>query len=153
MEIRKLHPVEVDKALALAESVFIQENAQSFPEHAVDFFLNQLIRNDNFRDEYKEGICKIYGAVGSDGVHGVLTVNRGDNKLNLLFVERRYQRSGIATRMFAQFLRENPEVHEIYANSIPGTVAFFEKIGFHQMLPPISGSGITFTTMRYQRKR
>ena len=83
-----------------------------------------------------------------DELAGVLSV-RGTNFISCVFVDKKYHRKGIASKLFNEvisILKENG-VDSIRLNSSPYAVPFYHSIGFKNLGVQQEFQGILFTPM------
>ena len=150
--IRKIKPEEVNDALALALEVFMQFEAPDYRPEGVETFKRDIIENNAFIADCKQGICPIFGAFDGNKLIGIIGM-RSKTHINLVFVKREYHRQGVATAIFRfllnDLLRENPNLHEITLNSSPYGKPFYLNIGFVPLSEEQELNGIRFTPMRY----
>lgn len=150
--IRRIKPEEVDNALALALEVFMQFEAPDYRPEGVDTFKRDIIQNDGFIADCKQGVCPIYAAFDGDKIIGIIGM-RTKTHINLVFVKKEYHRQGVATAIFRFLLRdllsENPELGEITLNSSPYGKPFYLHLGFVPLSEEKELNGIKFTPMKY----
>lgn len=150
--IRRIKPEEVDNALALALEVFMQFEAPDYRPEGVDTFKRDIIQNDGFIADCKQGVCPIYAAFDGDKIIGIIGM-RTKTHINLVFVKKEYHRQGVASAIFRFLLRdllgENPELGEITLNSSPYGKPFYLHLGFVPLSEEKELNGIKFTPMKY----
>lgn len=150
--IRRIKPEEVDNALALALEVFMQFEAPDYRPEGVDTFKRDIIQNDGFIADCKQGVCPIYAAFDGDKIIGIIGM-RTKTHINLVFVKKEYHRQGVASAIFRFLLRdllgENPELDEITLNSSPYGKPFYLHLGFVPLSEEKELNGIKFTPMKY----
>ena len=150
--IRKIKPEKVNDALDLALEVFMQFEAPDYRPEGVATFKRDIIENEVFIADCKQGVCPIYGAFDGNRLIGIVGM-RSKTHINLVFVKREYHRQGVATAIFRfllnDLLRENPDLHEITLNSSPYGKPFYLNIGFVPLSDEQEINGIRFTPMRY----
>lgn len=150
--IRRIKPEEVDNALALALEVFMQFEAPDYRPEGVDTFKRDIIQNDGFIADCKQGVCPIYAAFDGDKIIGIIGM-RTKTHINLVFVKKEYHRQGVASAIFRfllhDLLGENPELGEITLNSSPYGKPFYLHLGFVPLSEEKELNGIKFTPMKY----
>lgn len=150
--IRRIKPEEVDNALALALEVFMQFEAPDYRPEGVDTFKRDIIQNDGFIADCKQGVCPIYAAFDGNKIIGIIGM-RTKTHINLVFVKKEYHRQGVATAIFRfllhDLLNENPELGEITLNSSPYGKPFYLHLGFVPLSEEKELNGIKFTPMKY----
>ncbi len=89
-------------------------------------------------------------ATAQDRVVGMIEV-RNHNHISMLFVEKSFQRQGIAAELLRKALdicrAHNPDLTEISVNSSPYAVPVYERLGFRQEKPEQVINGIRFIPM------
>lgn len=150
--IRKIKPVEVSDALALALEVFMQFEAPDYRPEGVETFKRDIIENEAFIADCKQGICPIFGAFDGNKLIGIIGM-RSKTHINLVFVKGEYHRQGVATAIFRfllnDILHENSDLNEITLNSSPYGKPFYLHIGFVPLSDEKEIDGIKFTPMKY----
>ena len=150
--IRKIKSEEVNDALALALEVFMQFEAPDYSPEGVETFKRDIIENEAFIADCKQGVCPIYGAFDDNKLIGIISM-RSKTHINLVFVKSEYHRQGVATAIFRfllnDLLRENHDLHEITLNSSPYGKPFYLHIGFVALSDEQEINGIRFTPMKY----
>ena len=97
------------------------------------------------------GEMVFFGAFDGGRLIGVIAMRSGFH-ISLLFVERQYQRKGVATRLVrrgaAYCLEQNPELRRITVNSSPKGRKAYEAMGFYELAPEQVRDGMRYTPMR-----
>ena len=150
--IRKIKPEEVSDALTLALEVFMQFEAPDYRPEGVETFKHDIIENEAFITDCKQGVCPIYAAFDDNKIIGIIGM-RLKTHINLVFVKKEYHRQGVATAIFRfllnDILNENPDLNEITLNSSPYGKPFYLHIGFVPLSDEQEINGIRFTPMKY----
>lgn len=151
--IRKINSSEVEEALALALEVFMQFEAPEYKPEGVETFKRDLIENERFIADCKQGICPIYAAFDGDRIVGIMGMRSSKTHINLVFTKKEYHHQGIATAIFQYLIedlrKENPSLKEITLNSSPYGKCFYLHIGFIPLSEEQEIDGIRFTPMKY----
>lgn len=151
--IRKITESEVDEALDLALDVFMEFEAPNYKPEGVATFKRDMIENEEYIRNCRQGICPIYAAFDGGRIIGVMGMRPDKTHINLVFVQKEYHRQGVATALFhfllKDVLRENPELKEITLNSSPYGKPFYLHIGFVPLSEEQETDGIRFTPMKY----
>lgn len=81
---------------------------------------------------------------------GVVEV-RGNSHISLLFVDRQFQRRGVASELLRRMLRiclkKKPDLSRITVNASPNSVKIYKHLGFRQESLEQTKNGIRFTPM------
>ena len=151
--IRKITGGEVDEALALAMEVFMEFEAPDYGPEGVASFKRDIIENELFISQCRQGICPIYAAFDGGKIIGIMGMRSNKTHINLVFTKKEYHRQGVATALFEylkqHLLRDNPDLKEITLNSSPYGKGFYLHIGFVPQSEEQEKHGIRFTPMKY----
>lgn len=151
--IRKITENETDEALALALEVFMQFEAPDYKPEGTAAFKRDIIENEEYIRNCRQGICPIYAAFDGGKIIGIMGMRPSKTHINLVFVKKEYHRQGVATALFhfllEDVLRENPELKEITLNSSPYGKPFYLHLGFVPLSEEQETDGIRFTPMKY----
>ena len=151
--IRKITGGEVDEALALALEVFMEFEAPDYGPKGVDSFKRDIIENELFISQCRQGVCPIYAAFDGGKIIGIMGMRANKTHINLVFTKKEYHRQGVATALFEylkqDLLRDNPDLKEITLNSSPYGKGFYLHTGFVPQSEEQEKHGIRFTPMKY----
>ena len=92
-----------------------------------------------------------YGAFDGEKLIGEIAVRPDRKHICFFFVDGRYHRRGIGTRMFQRLLEDYPN-EAITLNSSPYGLPFYKAIGFAATDEEKTVNGIRFTPMEYRGK-
>lgn len=141
---------QLDKALELVWRVFEECDAEDYEEIGIQTF-RHFIRWENMKELLSHGEMVFFGAFDGGRLIGVIAMRSGFH-ISLLFVERQYQRKGVATRLVrrgaAYCLEQNPELRRITVNSSPKGRKAYEAMGFYKLAPEQVRDGMRYTPMR-----
>lgn len=141
---------QLDKALELVWRVFEECDAEDYEEIGIQTF-RHFIRWENMKELLFRGEMVFFGAFDGGRLIGVIAMRSGFH-ISLLFVERQYQRKGVATRLVrrgaAYCLEQNPELRRITVNSSPKGRKAYEAMGFYKLAPEQVRDGMRYTPMR-----
>ena len=96
--IRKIKCNEVNEALALALEVFMQFEAPDYAPEGVTAFKRDIVENEEFINNCREGICPIYAAFDGNKIVGIMGMRASKTHINLVFTKRDYQHQGVAKK-------------------------------------------------------
>lgn len=151
--IRKITEFEIDEALDLALDVFMEFEAPDYKPEGTAAFKRDIIENEEYIRNCRQGICPIYAAFDDGRIIGIIGTRPNKTHINLVFVKKEYHRQGVATALFRflleDVLRENPELKEVTLNSSPYGKPFYLHIGFIPLSEELETDGIRFTPMKY----
>ena len=139
---RPLERAEKGNALQLAWRVFCEFESPDYAPEGTEEFKRCL--ND---DAYLSGI-RYYGAFDEGKLVGVLGIREEKRHVCFFFVEGKYQRLGIGTKLFRR-MREDFPGHTITLNSSPYGLPFYKALGFTVTGSEMTVNGIRFTPMEY----
>ena len=98
--IRKIKCNEVNEVLALALEVFMQFEAPDYAPEGVTAFKREIVENEEFINNCREGICPIYAAFDGNKIVGIMGMRASKTHINLVFMKRDYQHQCVATALF-----------------------------------------------------
>ena len=144
-KIRRLSEDERPAALDLAWRVFSEYES---PDYSVEGTLE--FRKCLHDEGYLSGL-NYYGAFDGGKLIGEIAIKPEKRHICFFFVEGRYHRRRIGTRMFRRLLEDYPN-ETITLNSSPFGLPFYKAIGFLPTDEEKTVNGIRFTPMKYERK-
>ena len=143
--IRRLSEDERQPALDLAWIVFSEYESPDYTAEGTEEFRKCL------HDEaYLSGL-HYYGAFDGEKLIGEIAIRPDRKHICFFFVDGRYHRRGIGTRMFRRLLEDYPG-ETITLNSSPYGLPFYKAIGFVPTDEEKTVNGIRFTPMKYEGK-
>ena len=143
--IRRLFEDERQAALDLAWVVFSEYESPDYSAEGTEEFRKCL------HDEaYLSGL-HYYGAFDGEKLIGEIAIRPDRKHICFFFVDGRYHRRGIGTRMFRSVLEDYPK-ETITLNSSPYGLPFYKAIGFVPTDEEKTVNGIRFTPMKYEGK-
>ena len=92
-----------------------------------------------------------YGAFDGGKLIGEIAIRPEQKHICFFFVDGRYHRLGIGTKMFRRLLEDFPD-ETITLNSSPYGLPFYKAIGFVPTDEEKTVNGIRFTPMKYEAK-
>jgi len=143
--IRRLSEDERQTALDLAWIVFSEYESPDYTAEGTEEFRKCL-----HDEEYLHGL-QYYGAFDGDKLVGEMAIRPDRKHICFFFVDGRYHRRGIGTRMFQRLLEDYPR-ETITLNSSPYGRPFYKAIGFVPTDEEKTVNGIRFTPMKYEGK-
>ena len=143
VSIRKLSAEERASALDLAWRVFSEYESPDYSKEGTLEFKKCL-----HDEEYLAGI-EYYGAFDGQRLIGLVGIRSDRKHICFFFVDGKYHRQGIGTRLFKAVCQEYPD-HIITLNSSPYGVPFYHALGFKDTDKEQTVNGIRFTPMRYE---
>ena len=143
--IRRLSQDERQTALDLAWAVFSEYESPDYSAEGTEEFRKCL------HDEgYLSGL-HYYGTFDGEKLIGEIAIRPDRKHICFFFVDGRYHRRGIGTRMFRRLLEDYPN-ETITLNSSPYGLPFYKAIGFVPTDEERTVNGIRFTPMKYEGK-
>ena len=144
--IRRLSQDERQTALDLAWAVFSEYESPDYTAEGTEEFRKCL------HDEgYLSGL-HYYGAFDAEKLIGEIAIRPDRKHICFFFVDGRYHRRGIGTRMFRRLLEDYPN-ETITLNSSPYGLPFYKAIGFVPTDEERTVNGIRFTAMKYEGRQ
>ena len=139
--VRRLCNREIPEALDIAWKVFKEYESPDYSAEGTEEFRKCL--ND---DKYLQGI-EYYGAFLDDAMIGMLGIRKAECHICFCFVDGRYHRKGIGTKLFIR-LSEDYIGEIITLNSSPYGKPFYLSLGFTPTDDEQAVNGIRFTPMK-----
>ena len=144
--IRRLSQDERQTALDLAWAVFSEYESPDYSAEGTEEFRKCL------HDEgYLSGL-HYYGTFDGEKLIGEIAIRPDRKHICFFFVDGRYHRRGIGTRMFWRLLEDYPN-ETITLNSSPYGLPFYKAIGFVPTDEERTVNGIRFTAMKYEGRQ
>ncbi|MBE6118176.1 MAG: GNAT family N-acetyltransferase [Erysipelotrichaceae bacterium] len=137
---RTLAEGETEGALALAWKVFQVYEAPVYTAEGTEEFRRSL------KDETFLAGIRWYGAFDGERLVGMVGIRPDRCHICLFFVDGKYHRRGIGTRLF-QRVREDFPDRTITLNSSPYALPFYEHLGFTATDREQTVNGLRFTPM------
>ena len=141
--IRSLSEDERPVVLELAWRVFSEYESPDYAPEGTEEFHKCL-----HDEEYLHGL-QYYGAFDGEKLVGEIAIRPDRKHICFFFVDGRYHRLGIGTRMFRRLLEDYPS-ETITLNSSPFGLPFYKAIGFVPTDEEKTVNGIRFTPMKYE---
>ena len=141
--IRKLSAEERATALDLAWRVFSEYESPDYSKEGTEEFKKCL-----HDEKYLAGM-EYYGAFAGNRLVGLVGIRSDRKHICFFFVDGKYHRQGIGTRLFKAVCQEYPD-HIITLNSSPYGVPFYHALGFKDTDKEQTVNGIRFTPMKYE---
>ncbi len=152
MIIRRVNENELDQALDLVYKVFMEYEAPDYPAEGVESFVNDIIKNEGFKEGCITGKFKMYGAFDGDTIIGIMTM-RKESHVMLAFVDAEHHKQGVGRKLFEHIFKEivldNSAITDITVNSSPYAVGFYKQLGFTETDALQERHGIRFVPMSY----
>ncbi len=143
--VRRLNENEKAAALALAWRVFSEFEAPDYSAEGVEEF-NKALHDE----EYLAGL-KYFGAFDREKLVGMLSLRKERGHICFFFVDGKYHRLGLGTRLFNCIKAEAPK-SSYTVNSSPYGLPFYRFLGFQATDSEQTVNGIRFTPMKYQKE-
>ncbi len=143
--VRRLSDHERQAALDLAWAVFSEYESPDYAPEGTEEF-RKCLHNEKYLQS-----LQFYGAFDGGKLIGEIAIRPDKNHICFFFVDGRYHRRGIGTRMFWRLLEEYPG-ETITLNSSPYGLPFYKAIGFVPTDEERTVNGIRFTPMKYEGK-
>lgn len=150
MQICRIYRKHLDKALELVWKVFQECDAVDYEELGVLTF-KHFISHENMIEKFRSGEMVFFGAYEENELIGVIAMRNGFH-ISLLFVDKNYQRQGVATKLVRRAvlycMEENPCLKQITVNSSPNGRKAYLAMGFYPLTPEQKKEGMRYTPMR-----
>ncbi|MBQ1850337.1 MAG: GNAT family N-acetyltransferase [Lachnospiraceae bacterium] len=139
---------EWDAAISLIWKTFLRFDAAECTEQGIQSF-RDFIMDPDLKHSFYEGGYELLVALDGDRIVGAASL-RSVTHLSLLFVEESHHRRGIGRSMMETLMHYLlTEVGEHYLSLLasPYALEFYKKLGFTQVGPMTSPSGIPVVKM------
>lgn len=150
MQICRLYKKHLVKALELVWQVFWECDREDYEEQGIQTF-QHFIRRESMEENMDSGKMVFFGAYEASRLVGVVAMRDGFH-VSLLFVDKDYQRKGVARRLVrraaAYCLDQDPSLRHITVNASPKGVPAYLAMGFYPLSPEQKKEGMRFTPMR-----
>jgi GNAT superfamily N-acetyltransferase len=147
MKIFSLKKEEIQKALDLVWTVFLEFEAPDYTQQGIDEF-KKFIDCKSMMDQINNGNLRFWGCKIQGELAGVIAT-RNRTHICLLFVKKEFHRRGIASKLF-QTVKEDLRGHPITVNSSPYAIEVYHRLGFMDTDLEQTVNGMRFTPMSYQ---
>ena len=144
--VRRMKQGELDEALGLIHSVFLEFEAPDYPKEGTTTFL-EFIEKDSVQNGINKGELKFWVCSRSSGIIGVIAM-RNEYHICMLFVHRDFNRQGVAKSLTYNALVEVDCKEEITVNSSPYGAEFYHNIGFEDADKLTITNGIKYVPMK-----
>lgn len=149
MEYRELTPNDLPEGSQLVWNVFAEFVAPDYVEEGVATF-RRFTEPEQLTQLLAGGRFFFLGCFDGRKPVGLIAL-RDYNHISLLFVDKCYQRRGIARELFTRAkdkcLLANPELKEITVNSSPYAASIYQRVGFNKTGKATVTDGITYIPM------
>ncbi len=149
--IEKLNIHDLKETLELVKKVFMEFEAPDYSKEGIENFFK--FANYESISKKLDKDLKIYVAKLNEKIIGMIAFS-GYTHITLLFVDRDYQRKGIATKLIKKAkdscIKNNKVLESITVNSSPYAKEFYHKLGFKDTGAESEVDGIKYTPMKMQ---
>ena len=137
-EIRELTADELGTALDLVWDVFAASIAPAVSDEAIDEFWS-AIDYEYMLHRFGDGQVRFWGALEDGAPVGVCAV-RDLQRIMLLFVTKEHQGRGVGSALLKKAVMDckarDGGLDRVTLGALPGSVGFFEKLGFRAVGAP-----------------
>lgn len=138
---------EITAALQLAEDVFMQFEAPTFPERGTKSF-TEFIWGNTVREMLTDGTLVIWGCYADGQLAGMMALRKSSH-ISLAFVRGEFHRRGIGRMLYAESKRyaSAKRVKKITVNASDYGIPFYRAMGFKETDMQLEADGIFYTPM------
>jgi GNAT superfamily N-acetyltransferase len=150
MEIRTLDAQDITAAMELVWQVFSEFESPDYSEEGSATFKAFIEEPSNITGKMAIGELHLWGAFDGTKIVGVIAI-RPPLHISLLFVDKAYQRKGIARKLFETVISDRVITGEhtsITVNSSPYAVEIYCHLGFVATDEEQTKNGLRFTPMK-----
>lgn len=148
MEIFSLKKEEIQRALDLVWTVFLEFEAPDYTQQGIDEF-KKFIDYKSMMDQFNNGNLRFWGCKFAGELIGV-SATRNKTHICLLFVKKEFHRRGVARKLF-QAMKEYSNGQSLTVNSSPYAIEAYHRLGFMDTDVEQTVNGMRFTPMTYQK--
>lgn len=146
--IRMAYQNEWEDAMALAWRTFLEFEANDYAPEGVRSFEDFITDNTLYR-MFIMGAYQMFVALDGAKMAGMITV-RSSSHISLLFVDKEYHMKGIGRALMeglCGYLRTELDIRRVTVNAAPFGIGFYHRLGFTDLQPEQTSSGIRYTPM------
>lgn len=138
---------DIDKALALAEEVFMEFDAPHFSQRGINSF-KSFVRGRRVAEMLADGSFVIWGCLCGGRLIGMLAL-RENSHISLAFVRGEYHRCGIGRKLYAEAKKYAlaRSIKSITVNASDYGLPFYRAMGFTETDMQRQDDGIIYTPM------
>jgi len=148
-DIRLMKAAELNDTLELIRNVFSEFEAPDYEPEGVETFF-AFSEETSIKESIASGELKFWICKSRRSLAGALAVKNGCH-ICMLFVDKRFHRQGIATRLLEAAFSGTDSSSIITVNSSPYGVPFYHAAGFSDTSPLTVKNGIKYVPMSAKR--
>lgn len=148
--IRKATAEDWDGAMELAFRVFLKYEAEEYGPEGIRNFA-QFVTDEDLKKMFLLGEYLLFVAETDDKLVGLISLRSG-NHISLLFVDEKYHRKGIGTRLvkfLQEYMLQNTKYEKMTVFASPYAIPFYHKVGFVDVGMETRQDGIIYTPMEF----
>lgn len=148
--IRKATQEDWEGAMELAFRVFLKYEAEEYGPEGIRNFA-RFVTDEDLKKMFLAGEYLLFVAENDNGLVGLISLRSG-NHISLLFVDERYHRKGIGTRLvkhLQEYMLQNSKQQKLTVFASPYGVPFYHKTGFVDVGRETRKDGIIYTPMEF----
>lgn len=134
--------------MALAWKTFLEFEADDYAPEGIRSF-EDFITDSTLRRMFIMGAYQMFVARDGSRMTGMITV-RGNSHISLLFVDKEYHKKGIGRALMeglCGYLMNELNIRRVTVNAAPFGTGFYHRLGFTDLEPEQTSSGIRYTPM------
>ncbi len=147
-KIRMAYQNEWEDAMALAWKTFLEFEADDYEPEGIKSF-EDFITDSTLHRMFIMGAYQMFVALDGPRMAGMITV-RGNSHISLLFVDKEYHKRGIGRALMEElcsYLKAELGIARVTVNASPFGTGFYHRLGFTDLQPEQTASGIRYTPM------
>lgn len=147
--VKKLSDTEdIEKALALAEEVFMEFDAPHFPKKGIKSF-KSFLWGEQITEMLADGSMTVWGCFSEGRLAGMLAL-RESCHISLAFVRGDFHRQGIGRMLYAEAVKyaSARDVKKITVNASDHGIPFYRAMGFKETDMQQETDGVVYTPMK-----
>ena len=149
LTIMELDKEKLQEVSELVSKVFLEFEGPNESQEGIKNF-KEFVKEESLKEKYESKIMRFVGCFDKNRLVGLISTRDG-NHISLLFVDKEYQKRGIANELLKNIiLKCEGEYEYISVNSSIYAVNIYHKFGFVDKKDKQEEDGIRFVPMQLQ---
>lgn len=147
--IRKARRNEWEEAMNLAWDTFLTFQTREYGKEGRESFY-KFISDKELKRFFLRDIYQLFVALENNRIVGIITL-RNKSHISLLFVGKEHQRNGVGSALveyLSDYVLYENKTDYVTVDAAPSAIPFYHKIGFWDLAPIQTKSGISSMAMK-----